>query len=118
MSFSINKFNRGTQFDYKLPQDAKFIKLAELHPGEQYRIHGLLISKKSLYGDHPVAIGDIFYIDLPKNMLDEVNEILSDQDAVDAIRKGLVGIVPEEYHSQKYNKDCMGAKWIDMTPED
>lgn len=118
MSFSVNKYNRGSQFDFKLPENAEYLKLSELKTGEDYRIHGLFISTKGNFGDHPVAVGDIFYIDLPQNTLEDVRNMINDPEAVDAINNGLVGIVPEPYYSKKFKKDCVGVRWIDMTPED
>ena len=43
--------------------------------------------------------------------------MLNDEEAVAAINTGLVGITPESYHSKTYDKDCVGVKWVDVTPE-
>lgn len=117
MAFSVNKFNKNSLFDYKLPEDSEFKKLSTLDEGKTYTIHGLFISTKGKFGDHPVAVGDTFYIDLPKNTLDTVKEMLNDEETVAAINAGLVGITPESYHSKTYDKDCVGVKWVDVTPE-
>lgn len=117
MAFSINKYNKNSVFDYKLPEDSEFKKLSALDEGKTYVIHGLFISTKGKFGDHPVAIGNTFYIDLPKNTLETVKEMLNDEETVTAINAGLVGITPESYHSKTYDKDCIGVKWVDVTPE-
>lgn len=117
MAFSVKKFNRNSLFEYKLPEDSEFKKLSALDEGTTYTIHGLFVSTKGKFGDHPVAVGDTFYIDLPKNTLEAVKEMLNDEEAVAAINAGLVGITPESYRSKTYDKDCVGVRWVDVTPE-
>lgn len=113
MSFA-EKYNKGqNQFTYRL-QSEEFKKLADLEIGTQYLIRGLFISRKGKFGDHPVAVGNDFFIDLPKNSLDTVKEILQDDDAVQDINDCKVAIVPETYTSTKYNKEFVGFNFVDV----
>lgn len=117
MSFSIGRFNKGSQFTYKLPEDSEFKKLSELLPDSSYRVRGLYISSKGKFGDHPVAVGDSFYIDLPKHLVGVVKEMIADPEVVEAINAGVVGLKAEAYHSKQFDKDCFGVEWVDIEPD-
>lgn len=117
MSFSVSKYNAETnKFAFKLPEDAPFKKLEELSQTETYTVRGLWISKKSIYGDHPVITSDDFNIDLPKHTLDTVNALIADDEAVEAINAGKVGITVYDYTDKKYGKHCYGIRWVDINP--
>lgn len=116
MAFSVGKYNKENLFTFRLESD-DFKKLSELEAGKGYRIRGLFISKAGKYGKHPVAVSDTFFIDLPKNQLETVISMMNDRETVDAINEGAVGISPEPYHSDKYDMDCVGVKWVDFTPD-
>lgn len=115
MAFSITKHNRGTnKYTYTLDEKAEYKKLAELELGKTYIIHGLFINKKSQYGDHPVAVGDRYYYDLPKHALEQVKEVMQDDEATEAINAGHVGIVTGTYHDNGRNKDFVGFDFVDI----
>ena len=80
------------------------------------KIDGLYINKKGMYNDHPVAIlvDEKKLLDLPSHMTDIVNEILSDDESISLIKKGLVGVKAHEYTDKKYHKNCVGFDWCDL----
>ena len=80
------------------------------------KIDGLYINKKGMYSDHPVAIiaSEKILLDLPSHMTDTVNEVLTDSESIDLIKKGLVGIKAHEYVDKKYHKRCVGFEWCDL----
>lgn len=83
-----------------------------------YDVSALYISKSGLYGDSPIArvtIGnETCLLNMPKHMTDVVKEILSDPASINEIRNGKVGIKLYPYHSDSYNKDCVGVEWVDL----
>lgn len=92
-----------------------------------YEVSALYISKAGLYGDSPIArvtvssyslgAGDNDYtclLNMPKHMTDVVKEILSDPASINDIRSRKVGIKLYNYHSDNYNKDCVGVEWVDL----
>ena len=118
MSFAekYNKFN--AIFDIEI-KDFKFMDGYEFiakFGGNAVKIDGLYINKKGLYNDHPVAImaNDKILLDLPSHMTDTVNEVLTDSESIDLIKKGLVGLKAHEYIDKKYNKRCVGFEWCDL----
>ena len=79
-------------------------------------IDGLYINKKGLYNDHPVAIivDERKLLDLPSHMTETVKEILSDEESINLIKKGMVGVKAHKYTDTKYHKDCVGFDWCDL----
>ena len=47
-------------------------------------------------------------------MTNTVNEVLTDSESIDLIKKGLVGLKAHEYIDKKYNKRCIGFEWCDL----
>lgn len=111
MGFASKHNHSGNQFTYKL-ESQDFKKLSELEEGKKYQIRGLFISHKGNYGDHPVAVGNDFFIDLPKHATQDVKDIIADESDCKAINDGLVGITPRPY--EKNGKQYIGFDWVDL----
>ena len=111
MSFA-KRHNHENKFTYKLESET-FKKLAELDQNVVYTIRGLFISTKGKYGPHPVAVGNDFFIDLPKHATQEVKDIIANDDDVKAINDGQVGIKARPY--EKDGKTYIGFDWVDIT---
>lgn len=81
-----------------------------------YQIAALYINTKGKFDDHPVVVIPELkaLLDLPSHMTEEVREILNNENDVDDINSGLVGIQLEEYVSKTYNRKCIGIKWVDL----
>lgn len=110
MSFA-QRHNHYNKFTYKLESDT-FKKLTELDENQVYTVRGLFISTKGKYGQHPVAVGDDFFIDLPKHATEDVKNIIACDDDVLAINNGLVGIKARPY--EKDGKTYIGFDWVDI----
>jgi len=111
MSFA-KKRNKGSKFNINT-QGFDFKKLSELKDDQVYQVCGVKVFTTK-YGDSPAAILKDCYVNLPKHMADDVYEILVDDDDVDAINAGKVGLKKRSYHSDKYDKDCIGIEWVDI----
>ena len=110
----MNKFNKGSINWGVDTKDMPYIKLSDLKVGEERPIRGLFINSKGNFDAHPVAIVNNTLIDLPSHLTDTVNEIVADQEAVEAIKAGKVGIKVREYTAKKYNRECKSVEWIDI----
>ena len=111
MSFA-QRHNHDNKFTYKL-ESQTFKKLAELDENQVYTVRGLFITTKGKYGAHPVAVGDDFFIALPKHATADVKDIINCDDDVLAINNGLVGIKTRPY--EKDGKTYVGFDWVDIT---
>jgi len=116
MSFA-NRFNKGKKFDVDT-SELGFVTLGELYEknGEnrQYLLTAIFINNKSKYGPSPVFATPEFLVNIPQHMLDTVNEILLDSDAVDSINSAKVGFTIYQYNSDKFNTVAYGVKFVDL----
>lgn len=118
MSFA-SRHNKGKKFDIDLT-DYSYCSLkdfvADKAPEDVFQIAGLYINTKGNFKPHPVAIIPEYKVllDLPQYMTDEVVDILANDEDIEEINNGLVGISFYEYHSDTYKKDCIGVNWEDV----
>lgn len=117
MAFSFaNRFNKTT-FGVDTT-DFKYIKLADLFNGKNgggdvvHNINGVFVHKSQL-GDAPVVIDadNKLLVNFPSHTTEVCREILSDGDALQAIKDGKVGYVIYEYES--HGKKCYGVNFVD-----
>lgn len=111
------KYNKGG-IDWEIDTEGfEFIQRGAAYKEKSDAVHtvrGLYINTKGNYGDHPVAICDGYFIDLPENILDDVKEILKSEEDIQTIKEGKVGFKIEEYYSEKFKKTCYGIRWVDL----
>lgn len=117
MSFA-SKYNKtGIKFDVDA-SGFDFVNLETLYKehgeGRKYEIDALYINTKSEYGAHPVAVIEDLQLkaDLPKHLKETAEEMLSDDEAIEAIRSGRAGFIIDPY--LKNGKQCYGVRWIDL----
>lgn len=114
-----DKYNTKKLFDIDTT-DFEYTNLEELYnadPLRTYPVRGLYINKKSQFGPCPLLATTDEYVNLPEHMLDTVNDILDDDEAIASINMGVVGFTIYKYHMKKYNKDCYGIEWVNVTPD-
>lgn len=112
----FGKLNKQNVFDIDT-KNYKWVKLEELYntdPTKKYVLQGVFTSKKSKFGTEPVAIIQGFLVNLPRHLLDDVNNILDNDDMIGAIKQGKAGFEIYSYHSTTYNKDAYSINWLDM----
>lgn len=115
MAFSVSKFNKGSRYDFQIPKDFKFVSLHDLFNDNGkdfiYGVKGLYINRKSKYGDAPVVVTTNELVDLPKHLLDTVQEMRADKDVTDAINNDHVGF--QIYTYEKDGRVCYSVNWVD-----
>lgn len=112
-----NKYNKGgidwgiktDGFDFKKRDD-----LFKDSPEKVYTLRGVYIYTKGRFGDHPVAILDDCFLDLPSYMVDDIRDLRNDTEAVSQILSGCLGIKLEKYTDKKFGKECIGVKFVDI----
>lgn len=119
MSFA-NRHNKGS-VDWKLDDlktdSFQFWKREECFkeaPEKVYTLRGVYINTKGKFGDHPVAIVEDRFIDLPDYMTDEVKSIMTSDDDINDIRAKKVGFTIEKFTDKNFGRECYGIKWVDL----
>ena len=113
MSFA-NKFNK-TSFGIDTTE-FKFVKLADLYKanGEKhvYPINGCYVHKAPL-GDSPVIINSATQqlVNLPTHLATTIRDIMSDPEAVEAIKAGKAGFTIYTYESHR--RKCYSITFVD-----
>lgn len=120
MSFNFAAKNKtGSQFTYKLPQDAPYLSLSELLEANgddmktTYIVRALYINTRSKYGAQPLAVLDECYVNLPKHKLEDVSEFLTDPAAVQAINDGECAFRIREYQDRN-SIDRLSIDWVNL----
>lgn len=113
----MSKFNNTNVFGIDT-SDYKYTNLATLYntdPEAQHKVLGLFVNTKGKYGAEPNAIiENNLIVNLPRHLLETVNELLDDDRYIDYIKAGHVGFNIYQYHSSKYNKDAYSVTWLDL----
>ena len=116
MSYAT-KFNKsGNKFTFKQGDNVTYMSLEALfnmRESKIYPVKALYINKKSLYGDTPcIVIDENTTVNLPKHLLDTVNDMINDEECVKAINNGEVKFVVYLYYEPHYKMDCFSISWL------
>lgn len=113
----MSRFNNTNVFGIDT-SDYKYVGLKELFdtdPEAQYKVLGFFVNSKGKFGSEPNAIIDNkLIVNLPRHLLDTVNELLDDDKYIEYIKQGHVAFTVYQYHSNKYNKDAYSVTWLDI----
>ena len=112
----MQKFNHNNIFDVDT-KDFKWVDLKTLYntdPHAEHKVLGFFTNSKGKFGTEPVAIIDGFLVNLPRHLLDTINQMLDDNEVIEYIKDGHVGFTIYEYHSNTYDKDAYSVTWLDL----
>ena len=113
----MSRFNNTNVFGIDT-SDYKYVGLKELFdtdPEAQYKVLGFFVNSKGKFGAEPNAIiNSKLIVNLPRHLLDIVNELLDDDKYIEYIKQGHVAFTVYQYHSNKYNKDAYSVTWLDI----
>lgn len=117
MSFA-SRHNKGSKFTIDTT-GFQFARMSDLYredPERVYPIAALYINTKGKFDDHPVAVlpDRKLLVDLPAHMTEEVRAILASEEDCADIEAGKVGLKFESYVSRTYNREAIGARWMDL----
>lgn len=113
MSFSMSKFNKGSKFTATPEKGVEYsyIKLDKLEKPDKVKA---LYINEGKFGEQAVAFMGSYFVNLPLHMTNVVKDILSDEDAINAINSGKVGLVGKSYTSTKDGLEHYTGEWLDM----
>lgn len=115
-----SKYNHGVKFNVQIPEDTPFASLADMYnnngAGNVYLLRALYINKKSHYGDAPVAVvgdkEDFTRVNLPKFLLETVQQMLLDEEFIQAVNNKAIGF--NIYPYDKDGRTCFSVSWLDV----
>ena len=114
---SIMDFNKRSKFLSVDTEGFEYKKLEELYKtygkDEVYTVRALYINDTK-FGKSPVAVGDRCFINLPKHLVGDIEQIINDEELVEQINLGKIGFKIYEFVSRKYNKVCYGIEWVEI----
>lgn len=116
MSFA-RKFNASNVFEINT-DGMPFCKLSALYnkhgKNAIFEIGGFFISQGGTYGPTPVIITPNVLVNLPNHLLETVRNIISDDEAIETVKQGLVGFKVREYQTKDTNKTCYSITFVDI----
>lgn len=115
-----SKYNHGIKFNVQIPEETPFASLADMYnnngAGTVYLLRALYINKKSHYGDAPVAVvgdnGEYTRVNLPKFLLETVQQMLLDEEFIQAVNNKAIGF--NIYPYDKDGRTCFSVSWLDV----
>lgn len=114
---SVAKFNNNNVFGIDT-SNYKYVDLDTLYdtdPTAQHKVLGFFVNSKGKFGAEPNAIlENNLIVNLPRHLLDTVNQMLDDNRYIEYIKEGHVGFTIYQYHTNKYNKDAYSVTWLDL----
>lgn len=112
----MQQFNHQNIFDVNT-SNFKWVTLKKLYdtdPQAKHEVLGLFTNNGGKYGTEPVAIIDGFLVNLPRHLLDTVQQMLDSNEIVQYIKDKHVAFTIYQYHSSKYNRDAYSIEWLDI----
>lgn len=113
----MSRFNNTNVFGIDT-SNYKYVGLKELFdtdPDAHHKVLGFFVNTKGKFGAEPNAITDNkLIVNLPRHLLETVNELLDDDKYIEYIKQGHVAFTVYQYHSSKYNKDAYSVTWLDI----
>lgn len=102
--------NKGTRlFTKDTSKFSEFKKYTDLELNKPYKVYGFYLNTKSQFGEHYTAIGEDFYINLPKSMNEIIagiiNDCKTDEELLNSINSGNESIIVKMVFSKKMNKE-------------
>ena len=117
MSNSLDKYNKKrSPFTYQIPEGDEFRKLKELYdkkdPEAVLPVYYLAINRKSKYGPSPFAASDGCLISLPNHLADTVQDMIDDQEIVDMVNAGELGLKIVTYKKKDSRQLNYSVEWV------
>ena len=117
MSNSLDKYNKKrSPFTYQIPEGDEFRKLKELYdkkdPEAVLPVYYLAINRKSKYGPSPFAASDGCLISLPYHLADTVQDMIDDQEIVDMVNAGELGLKIVTYKKKDSRQLNYSVEWV------
>lgn len=116
-----NHNNNSDVFIFKGEKDFKYYSLKDLYkangPDQGYTFLSLFINSKSRFGKQPIAVTAKYYINLPEYLVEDVQNMINDPEAVDQINSGRAAFKIRTY-TNRNGGTSYGVEWMDVEATD
>lgn len=115
MSKFANKYNKGSKFLAKATGNEGYLNLKECFEkfaDETQMVLALYINTKSKFGNAPVLLSNGFLVNLPSHLLETVQEMMEDEELVQAINECKFGFKVYQYDGK--NGKGFSVRWVDL----
>lgn len=116
MSFASQHNQPKIRFDFELTEGHTYTDLRSLaetnSPETIYKVRGMYINTKGLYGDSPVIVTDKHLVNAPLHLTQQVEKIIRNAQSVQQVKDGLVGFKIVEY-TNDYGTHY-SLEWVDI----
>lgn len=109
MSFASRHNAVTFRYDFDT-ENFEYLKCSDLEENKTYKVFGYF-SSTGMYGKQYTLVTDKFFLNLPKYMVDDMEE-LTEEDIKD-IKNGKVGVMRNDYKS-KQGRKCSTVTWVDL----
>ena len=120
-----NKYNKsGNKFSYQIPEGSEpvFVKASELcetipQNESGVVIRSMYINNKGKYGAHGVLVASdpAILIDCPNHMTDTIKDMLNDDEVVEAVNAGKLGVKAYKYETKNAASGfAYGLEFVDL----
>ncbi len=118
MSNLFAKLNKKTKLFNVDVENPQFRKLNDFEAETNLCVIGCYINKKSNFGDSPVFIvhdetDEIYFVNVPKSHINTINEIINNEEMVEAINNYQCWIKVISYFNKRFNKLCFDIEFIE-----
>ena len=117
MSFASKYSKASPKFNVRITKP-KYTNLADLYKdygtGYTFPIAGVYVNSKGKYGPQGIiAIDESILVNLPAHLLEDIEEMRKDPEAVEAINNGQAGFKVYQY-STKSGNTGYSVTWVDL----
>jgi len=115
------KYNHVSPFIFHAEKDFKYYSLKELYkangPDQVYTFLALFINNKSKFGKQALAVTPKYYVNLPSHTVEDVQDMITDQEAIDQINAGRAGFKIRTY-TDRNGGTSYSVEWMDIEAKD
>lgn len=115
MSKFTERYNKGVSYAKSIPDNAMYVKLADLKEQTVYPVEALFINTKSKFGESGVILSGDKLVNLPQHLTPTIKEMRSDEELTDDINAGLFGFTVYSYSGR--NGKGYSVNWCDIKPK-
>lgn len=119
---TLNKYNKGSGFEYQIPEGVEFKKLKDLYskkdPDQTFPVYLLGVTKGGDYGPSAYAATDGCMISLPNHLVDTVRDMIADPEIKQLANAGELALKIVPYKRKDSKQTYFTVEWLQVDSAD